>query len=366
MASVVNLATLTALKGKGVNSVKNVDTQFVTGQAVTTLTASADSIYTTLDAAAGSSPGYEAIGFKVLGGQKLDFGAGKDTIKVTQLAASAGATTGVHVGAGSTFDLGADDDSVVVSLNGAGSVGIVNKGKFLTGTGIDTIVVDARLNGIVNALGATIDTGSGGDKIDAASADGDAIHNEGTIIMGTAAESDVDTLTGNSLGHGVLTPTYSPGKFGIYNSGTINMGGGKDVVDALVGGFGGNGVYNLGWTVTDSKGVVTQDQDVDVVMGFGSGTFNGGGGRNAITLPGGTYTIQYSVKPVTLKDLASGTIKRDGDTSTVMTFNQFDGIGGSAPLAGLHFAFSAPLGAVQTLQSLTIAADGNVTAVNYI
>ena len=140
-------------------------------------------------------------------------------------------------------------------------------------------------------------------------------------------------------------------------------------MDALVGGFGGGGVYNLGWTKTDARGRVTQDTDVDVVNGFGAGTFNGGGGRNGITLPDGDYAISYTHKPISLTDLASGTLTRNGDQTTVMTFNGFDGIGGAGLdplLAGIHFAFAPPLGAVTELSTFSVNAAGNVSAANYV
>ena len=282
---------------------------------------------------------------------------------------------GINIGTGSTLDLGIGKNKVIMLLTGTGSVGVNNQSKFLGGSGLDTIKADAGLHGLINGsatnTGAVFNTGAGADRADFSSVDGHGIENWGTITMGLDTQADKDVLTGSSGGHPLIpaAPSYTPDKFGIFNAGTINFGGGKDVVDALVGGFGGGGVYNLGWTKTDARGRVTQDTDVDVVNGFGAGTFNGGGGRNGITLPDGDYAISYTHKPISLTDLASGTLTRYGDQTTVMTFNGFDGIGGAGLdplLAGIHFAFAPPLGAVTVLSTFSVNATGNVSAANYV
>jgi hypothetical protein len=371
MAVVTQFSLLKPDPAKGfINSVVNLDTQFNTGPAaVTTLTASADSIVTTLDAPIGAPIGYQSIGFNILNNQTLSTAAGNDLLKVTQgLAVNA---VGIKIGTGGLLDLGLGDDKVAVALTGAGSVGVNNQGKFLTGDGGDTLAFDAILNGFVNGSAtnttAVVDTGAGGDKLSATSETGPAIMNYGTLTMGLTTENDKDVLTGGSAGHLGLTPAYTPTRVGIFNAGTINMGGGKDVIDALVGGFGGNGTYNLGWTVKNAAGVITsQDADADQVNGFGSGTFNGGGGLNGITLPDGTYKITYTVKPLGLAGLASGTVTRNGVLTTVMTFNQFSTIGGSGLTAALDFASVPPVGAVQVLSSFTVNAAGNITAATYI
>ena len=192
---------------------------------------------------------------------------------------------------------------------------------------------------------------------------GHGIENWGTITMGLETEADKDVLTGSSAGHPLVAPApfYDHTKIGIFSAGTINFGGGKDVVDALLGGFGGGGVYNLGWTKTDA--------DVDMVNGFGAGTFNGGGGRNGITLPDGDYAISCTHKPISLTDLASGTLIRNGDQTTVMTFNGFDGIGGAGLdllLSTIHLAFAPPLGAVTVLSTFSVNAAGNVSSAQYV
>lgn len=380
MAAVVKLSSLTAPRGRGI-ATRVTDTQFETNGLSTlqTLTASADSISTTLDAPAGTPVGYQAIGFKVIAGDRLDLAAGADSLSVTGAGATGAGTApnaiGVMIGLGSTLNQGIGNDSVLVALEGAGSVGVQNAGSLLGGDGLDKYGSDAATNGLVNT--GTIDTGNGADRFDATSSDkqagSHAIKNTGTITMGTNDQPDVDRLAGGSLGHGVLTAGYTPDHAGIYSTGTINMGGGKDVIDALVGGFAGNGTYNLGGL--NSRGQL--DGDADSVMGFGQGTFNGGGGRNSITLPGGTYTITYTTKPLTVRDLASGYVTRsvnnvvdtNPDTSvTKMNFTNFDGIGGFDPILGaLHFVNAPAVGPAQTLSSFTVdPTSGAVTAANYV
>jgi len=367
MASVSLFSLLApAARNKGIISLTNLDTQFNTGvPAVTTLTALNDLLGTTLDAAAGTPVNYQAIGFNILAGKTLNLGAGDDQLQISQ--GSALNAVGINIGTGSTLDLGAGTNKVVITLTGAGSVGVNNQSKFLAGTGGDTIVSDAILNGFVNGSAtnktALFDTGAGGDKVSVSSETGHGLVNYGTITMGLNTQADKDSITGSSAGHPLIpaAPAYTPGKFGIFNAGTINMGGGKDVVDALVGGFGGGGVYNLGFA---------GDVDADAVLGFGAGTFNGGGGRNSITLPDGAYTINYASvnghKPTSVTDLASGTITRNGDLTTVMTFNQFDGIGGSGLTAGLHFFNPALVGTGGTvITSITINTLGDNTAVTF-
>jgi len=383
MAIVTKFSSIIPSKGgKAFVSLGNLDTQFVTDQPITTLSTTSDRLSTTLDAPIGAVPGYQSIGYSILAGQTLDMGAGDDSLDVLQ--GSAVGAIGMNIGLGGTFNFGAGNDRLVFVLTGAGSIALNNQGKFLTGAGLEILKFEGNLHGIVNGsttnTAALIDTGSQDDKIDGTSSSGNGIENYGTFTTGLATDNDTDKLTGSSGGHPLIpaAPTYTPGKFGIYNSGVINMGGGGDVVDALVGGFGGGGTYNLGWTKTVGT-VTTQDTDNDSVLGFGWGTFDGGGGRNGITLPDGTYKISYTKAPLSLRDLASGTVQRSSDGGatwnlnpgtldiTKMTFIGFDGIGGGGLNAGLHFVDVNPVtGATKLLQNLTIDTLGQVTAVTYL
>jgi len=384
MAAITKFSSIIPVKGgKAFVSVGNLDTQFETGlSAVTTLSAVSDRISTTLDAPIGAVLGYKSIGFSILAGHTLNMAGGDDSLDVIQ--GSAVGAIGMNIGLSGTFDFGAGNDKIVFVLTGSDSIGINNQGKFLTGAGLEILKFEGALHGLVNGsttnTAALIDTGAQDDKLDVISSSGNAIENYGTLTMGQSTENNTDKLSGNSGGHPLIPagPSYTPGKFGIYNTGVVNMGGGGDVVDALTGGFGGGGTYNLGWSKTVGT-VTTQDADNDAVSGFGWGTFNGGGGRNGITLPDGTYRINYTTAPLTLRDLASGTVQRSGDGGvtwnvnpgtvniTTMTFNGFDGIGGSGLNAGLHFVDVNPVtGATKLLQNLTIDTLGQVTAATYL
>lgn len=382
MATVKKFSSIPLSKGgKAYISVGNFDTQFESGPLLlTSLSEVADRFSVTLDAPIGSPVNYESIGFKVLPGHTLNTLGGDDSLDVLQ-GAAAGAI-GIKVCLGGKLDMGAGKDQFGIILSGTGSIGIDNQGKLLTGGGIELLKAEGELNGIVNGspsnAAALFDTGALGDKLEGISTSGHGIVNYGVISMGSAGENDSDKLIGSSAGHPVLPPppSYTPGQFGIFNAGVINMGGGGDAIDALVGGFGGGGTYNLGW----SNGA-RQDQDNDSVSGFGWGTFDGGGGRNGITLPEGTYWITYTgVRPATVRDPASGFIVRSSDVAgtnldtnpgttdvTQMTFKGFDGIGGSGLNAGLHFVDVNPItGVASVLESLTVNAAGQIASAQYV
>ncbi|MBR8833397.1 MAG: hypothetical protein DSM106950_04970 [Stigonema ocellatum SAG 48.90 = DSM 106950] len=78
-----------------------------------------------------------------------------------------------------------------------------------------------------------------------------------------------------------LTGIRNTGSFGIDNDGTIDMGNGNDIVDALTGGNGCNGTINMG----DGN---------DIVKGFGTGYFDGGNGFDTLLFGSGTYTVSYT------------------------------------------------------------------------
>jgi hypothetical protein len=165
--------------------------------------------------------------------------------------------------------------------------GIYNLGTINTGTGNDTItgirtgILTGGTIGIVN-YGGTIDTGAGNDTI-TGNGISHGIYNSGTINTGGGR----DTITGN----------------GISNSGTINTGSGRDTVDALQGGFQGEGRIILG-------------AQNDTLKGFGTGTFKGGTGIDKILFGQGTYTI------------TGPSIISDGVTMNVYEFEKIGGASG--------------------------------------
>jgi len=168
----------------------------------------------------------------------IDTGAGKDTITAT------GFTYGIY-NIDATINTGAGEDIIIAT---GGDSGITNGGTIDTGDGSDTITGigggDGRNYGIANTVGAIIDTGNGND-----------------IITGTG-------------GGGI---EYDAA---IQNDGIIDTGNGEDSIIAY-GGFSGMGRVFLG-------------NGQDYLKGFGSGTFNGGSGKDTLELTSGIYTVGIS------------------------------------------------------------------------
>ena len=144
----------------------------------------------------------------------------------------------------------------IISSDSEG-INIFNSGTINTGNGNDLIT---GINGIVGIFNSgTINTGNGNDRItgDVASAGGDiGIFNSGTINTGIIGS---DTITG------------SGGEIGVFNSGTIVTSRGRDIIDALDGGFQGNGTVNL-------------NNGNDIIRGFGQQTINGGNNTDTAVL----------------------------------------------------------------------------------
>ena len=145
--------------------------------------------------------------------------------------------------------LGGDD---IITGTGDNN-GIDNDGTITTGRGNDSITGTGNFNGIFNDGMITI--GNGNDIIE-----GDG-NNIGIINFGM-----IDTENGNDSIMGT-------GQFGIVNvsSSKINTGNGKDIVDALTGGFDGGGTVNLG-------------RGKDLIRGFGEQIVDGGQGMDTAEL----------------------------------------------------------------------------------
>jgi hypothetical protein len=153
-----------------------------------------------------------------------------------------------------------------------GFYGIENSSRIIMDSGNDRIVASGIYKGIWNHGQALISTGDGNDTIQAAlseefGADQYAIANEGLIRTGR----------GNDL---IRTSLYGTrGGSPIDNSGSIVTGKGADVVDALWGGFFGDGLKNLG-------------SGRDRLWGFGTGLFRGGTGIDTLVFTPGRYAIE--------------------------------------------------------------------------
>ena len=165
-------------------------------------------------------------------------------------------------------------NDIIIGKSPYVGIDIRPKGTINTGIGNDAITGIGRDesgnygDGIGNS--GTINTGEGDDSIKATGSGGDygMVNNKrGQIIMG--AGNDYIEVTSDRI-------------FGsLQNDGTIDTGAGKDIVDALKGGFTGDGKTYLG-------------SGNDTLKGFGTGKFYGGTGVDIIRFGEGTYTISKS------------------------------------------------------------------------
>jgi hypothetical protein len=199
-----------------------------------------------------------------------------------------------------TINTGSGGDTVIGNANGNYSGGIVNGGTINTEDGNDSVFGSGAAGGINNiglsdGKGGLIDTGNGNDDIFGESDRDWGIYNGylGAINTGNGDDSIVGITTGGDdagiLNYELATintgsgddTIIGTGKRGIWNDGTIDTGNGNDLVNALNGGFSGKGKILLG-------------EDNDVIVGFGSGNFNGGSGIDMLELVAGKYTIGIS------------------------------------------------------------------------
>lgn len=271
---------------------------------------------------------------------------------------------------GSRLLMGAGDDRVKFDVVGAVSTTVLNHGAIDLGGGADRLdaSVDNRFSPLIEGVGSTaivntgiIAAGLGADRIVSASIapGGNAIVNSGIIdttnsisfvgaspvILVQRDDNGSDLVAGDvTSGEGaVVVEEYIEGGAAIINNGTIRTGGGIDVVDAICGGFGGTGTVDLG-------------AGGDSLLGFGSGKFYGGTGIDDLTLPEGSYSIQYVKPPAAVTGTASAIISRAGSVAQMEIFD-FEGIGGSALGAGLHFADE--LNPLKHLRSFVIQRDAD-------
>jgi hypothetical protein len=190
-------------------------------------------------------------------------------------------------------------DTIIGNAYGESSVGISNSGSISTEDGDDNVVGSGSAGGISNSgsgsKGGLIDTGNGNDNIRGESDRDWGIYNgyNATISTGNGEDSIVGVTTGGddagilnfrqgSIDTGDGDDTIiGIGKSGILNDGFISTGNGNDLINAIDGGFGGRGSIFLG-------------ADNDVLVGFGSGNFNGGNGIDMLELATGKYTIEIS------------------------------------------------------------------------
>jgi uncharacterized protein YkwD/deoxyadenosine/deoxycytidine kinase len=262
------------------------------------------------DFISGLSKGFSGYGLSSSG--LIDTGEGNDSITGASNGSKDVFTGGAAISNTGTIETGIGNDSITTF--GIWSYGFLSFGMTKTGSGNDSIAssVTGYYSAIRNAdssqsLGV-IDTGAGSDTI-TASSNGTAIDNDGSIITGDGNDSITGIGTesrevlnkGYSYGYGIISYNgtidtgngndtitgsgWGLGGYGIFCSNRIDTGSGNDVVDALVGGFAGRGLINLGDGDDTLKGFgfVTQ---------WGTGLFDAGLGSDRLLIgEAGTYTI---------------------------------------------------------------------------
>ena len=229
-----------------------------------------------------------AVGLDVDGG-KIDAGLSNDKIEGVGTSAN-GSGSGVEL-FGGVVDTGFGNDRVVgngVSVDGDArgiwilekvdtSLNVIGEAKIDTGRNRDkvtgTAVTETGLAFGIAMDGGKIDTGRARDVIT-----GDAIAGSGLAVGIRLFSGEINTGAGNDVVTGSAV-SDSELAFGIFNDGVLDAGRGNDVFDALAGGWSGRGRADLG-------------AGDDVVRGFGSGTFDGGLGTDALTFNAGTYSIE--------------------------------------------------------------------------
>lgn len=182
--------------------------------------------------------------------------------------------TGVDLG---LFSWSLPDDDTVLGIGGqggeggrggqggAGAAGVLGGDG---GDGGDGGVGGTGGIGIFVAQDASLCTGDGRDSITGIGGAG------GRGGLGGAGGSGGSGSSANGA-DGQAGSAGAAGKqgFGIWNDGVIDTGRGRDVLDAIQGGFAGSGRYFMG-------------RGADLVKGFGSGSFYGQAGFDALILPG--------------------------------------------------------------------------------
>ena len=212
---------------------------------------------------------------------------------------------------------------------GGDSFGILNEGgNIQLGDGNDELLGDSIAIGSLKSAGiasfgifpkffdfslpekVVIDLGEGNDLVRGNAGSGTGEQSAGITLIATnlISKSGNNLIQGNASGgitnNGIFVDAFSKielgegidlvtgiavrGEFnsGITNFGVIKLGKGNDAIDASRGGFNGDGKTKLG-------------RGDDVISGFGSGSFNGGGGTDTISLGEGVYEFDSSTKTLT-------------------------------------------------------------------
>lgn len=194
----------------------------------------------------------------------VDAKAGNDVIRGT-----AGLSQNVGIYNFGTINVGAGND-VVNGIGGDAAFGILNNGSINCDTGNDVISgIAGQGTGFFNS--GTINGDAGNDFIGgSAGVYGCGLFNDGYFSLG---------VIHGGPGNDIIRGASEENGLGIFNSGSIYGDAGDDIVDAINGGFAGDGIVDLG-------------MDDDSLKGFGEGIFCGGLGTDKIVLGNGIYQVK--------------------------------------------------------------------------
>ena len=172
---------------------------------------------------------------------------------------------------GEAFSVGGQETTAgIISFGNGDSQGVLDLGK-----GDDLVLGFAETsgtgftNGIV-LVDSSLVSRSGNNFIQGEAVGG--FVNSGLFI---SSSSSIKLGGGNDVVVGFAFEGFESNE-GITNRGKISLGAGDDIIESLFGDFGGEGTTSLG-------------RGNDVIVGFGTGNFNGGAGQDIIKLTTGIY-----------------------------------------------------------------------------
>jgi len=219
----------------------------------------------------------------------INTGDGDDTIMGT------GSSFGIEMDYRSTLDTGKGNDIIT----GSGGTGIINaSATFNTGDGNDTITGNCISEGYGLYNHGFMDTG-GGDDIITGVTDLSRI-NDNIFLYAIGNFDNIDTGKGDDI-------ITSVGIF--FNEGTINTGNGNDSIITEGGFFSG---FN-------TLGSMFLGNGKDYLKGFGSGSFNGGKGKDTLELTPGSYTV--GISETTVNFIKGSTIMETSDFEILIAGN---------------------------------------------
>lgn len=241
---------------------------------------------------------------------------------------------------------------------GVGSGGIENYGQILLAGGSDNISATAGASallgyGLINW--GLIETGSNDDGRDG----GDSITGIGSLYgirnsTGNVTTNQPPTIR-TGAGADLISGQSSAGNYGIWNDGLVDMGVGNDTYQSTVSSDGSTSLFG-------GTGTVVMGAGIDVVTGFGSGTFYGDGLGEVVAarwkgktlnnydtlnmIQGSIYTVAATSATGNRGQTINGFTITSNNSPLTMTVYGFEAIGvaggATTTLAAGTYDFSTP------------------------